>query len=82
MGVGGPTQIFGILRDSKFEGRGGGGWYLLQVYGVTVKKSANHQTEVLSAIAFQTSEWHAIDDVDFDDKEGDSPEIVHESGTL
>ena len=31
-------------------------------------------------MAFQELEWHAVDDVDFDDAEADIPKIVHESG--
>ena len=30
---------------------------------------------------FQELEWHAVDDVDFNDAEADISEIVHESGT-
>ena len=33
-------------------------------------------------MAFQDLEWHAVDDLDFDDAEADILEIVHESGTL
>ena len=32
-------------------------------------------------MAFQELEWHAVDDVGFDDAEADILEIVHESGT-
>ena len=32
-------------------------------------------------LAFQDLEWHAVDDLDFDDAEADILEIVHESGT-
>ena len=32
-------------------------------------------------MAFQELEWHAVDDVDFDDAEADILEVVHESGT-
>ena len=31
-------------------------------------------------MAFQELEWHAVDDVNFDDAEADILEIVHESG--
>ena len=100
--------FFVILRDGKL----GGGWYLIQVRGVTVKcfycRTGNHtkrlrtvadeqhggtrkvrpqgvaarrQIELLCVMAFQELDWHAIDDVDFDVEEVDSPEVVHESGT-
>ena len=32
-------------------------------------------------MAFQELEWHAVDDVDFDDREADILENVHESET-
>ena len=32
-------------------------------------------------MAFQEVDWHAVDDVDFDDAEADILGIVHESGT-
>ena len=32
-------------------------------------------------MTFQEFEWHAADDVNFDDAEADIVEIVHESGT-
>ena len=32
-------------------------------------------------MAFQELEWHAVEDVDFDDAEDDIWEIFHESGT-
>ena len=32
-------------------------------------------------MAFQELEWHAVDDVDFNDAEADIIEIVHESET-
>ena len=42
---------------------------------------ARRQKELLCAMAFQEPEWHAVDDVDFDDAEADILKIVHESGT-
>ena len=36
--------------------------------------------EFILYMAFQELEWHAVDDVDFDDAEADILEIVHESG--
>ena len=32
-------------------------------------------------MTFQELEWHAVDDVDFNDAEADIQEIVHESRT-
>ena len=32
-------------------------------------------------MAFQELEWHAVDDVDFDDAEAGTLEIIHEGGT-
>ena len=43
--------------------------------------AARHQKKLLCAMAFQDLEWHAVDDVDFDDAEADILEIDHESGT-
>ena len=37
--------------------------------------------EFILYMAFQELEWHAVDDVDFDDVEADILEIVHESRT-
>ena len=42
--------------------------------------AARRQNELLCAMAFQELEWHAINDVDFDD-ESDIPEVVPKSGT-
>ena len=41
--------------------------------------AACRQNELLCVIASQELEWHAIDDVDFDDK-SDIPEVVAKSG--
>ena len=43
--------------------------------------AARLQKELLCAMAFQELEWHAVDDVNFDDAEADILEIIHESGT-
>ena len=43
--------------------------------------AARHHKELLRAMAFQELEWHAVDDVDFDDAQADILKIVHESGT-
>ena len=43
--------------------------------------AARGQKELLCAMAFQALEWHAVDDVNFDDAEADILEIIHESGT-
>ena len=37
--------------------------------------------EFILYIAFQELDWHAVDDVDFDDAEANILGIVHESGT-
>ena len=42
--------------------------------------AARRQKELHCAMAFQELEWHAVDDVDFDDAEADILEIVNESG--
>ena len=43
--------------------------------------AACRQNELLCAMAFQEFEWHAVNDVDFNDLEADILEIVHEIGT-
>ena len=43
--------------------------------------AACRQKDLLCAMAFQELEWHAADDVDFDDAEAGILEIAHESGT-
>ena len=43
--------------------------------------AARRQKELLCAMAFQELEWHAIDDVDFDDNQVDISEIAPKSGT-
>ena len=43
--------------------------------------AAGLQKEMLCSMALQELEWHAVDDVDFNDAEADIIEIVHESGT-
>ena len=43
--------------------------------------AARRQKELLCAMAFRELEWHAIDDVDFDDNQVDISEIAPKSGT-
>ena len=49
-------------------------------YDRNESQPARRQNGLLCTMAFQELEWHAIDDVDFDD-ESDIPEVVPKSGT-
>ena len=42
---------------------------------------ARRRKELLCVMAFEELEWHAVDDIDFDDAEADILEVVHKSGT-
>ena len=83
-------EYFGIIKSKQNhssycqtkESRAGGDEQHSGTRKVRPQRVAAHrQKDLLCAMEFQELEWHAVDDVDFNDAEAYIPEIVHESGT-